>query len=116
MSGRALRRMEPREAERRETEGRGGITVKDWNRRIIGRVCLVGAALAVLAVGTELSRERARVDAANLIANNGGRAAAPATESDGERDECAASAGFWGPDDNADGERGERRMVCKRYA
>lgn len=33
-----------------------------------------------------------------------------------EQDECTASAGFWGPAEGDETERGGRRMVCKRYA
>jgi hypothetical protein len=90
--------------------------VKDRNRRITGSVCLVGAALAVLAVGTELSRERPRTEAANLVAQHGAGAAGAPPETDGERDDCTATAGFWGPDDDDEAQRGARRMVCKRYA
>lgn len=69
----------------------------------------MGTALAVLTAGTELSLDPPRVDAVNLVA-----AAPPGT--DGERDDCTASAGFWGAVDGTDAERGDRRMVCKRYA
>jgi hypothetical protein len=92
--------------------------VKARSGRIAGVVCLVGAALAAaLAVGTERSTERARIDRAYLVAHDGARAAAP-PGADGERDECTATAGFWGPADGVEAEAGRdgRSRVCKRYA
>ncbi|HEX3345223.1 MAG TPA: hypothetical protein VHS09_11655 [Polyangiaceae bacterium] len=87
------------------------------NQRIARRACIAVAALAVLAAGLELTREPPRFRV-GLAQNRAGAAAAPssAQETEPERDECTASAGFLGPAESADSQGSPRRTVCKRYA